>query len=137
MAIAKEKMAKDHASRMTVCIICGKERVGIPVKNDYIIEAIRWIKTNITKNEKNNRLVVCKECYPKYKKERDRFISRFAIYVGLGVVFVITGSLIGGFGALLYTLPVLLLLFLLSLLNYMPALDIETVRKKQAPMTAK
>ena len=35
--------------RKVVCIICGKEKDGIPVKIDSIIKAIRWIKTNITR----------------------------------------------------------------------------------------
>lgn len=129
MVRGKTRAAGMHQKgRRRVCIVCGNERVGLPVRNDHVIHAIRWIKTNITKNEKNNVLVVCKECYPKYKKERSRFVSRMAIYVGLGIVFLIVGLVIASVGTLLFTLPVLALLYLLSLLNYMPDLDVQAIR---------
>ena len=62
---------------------------GIAVHEDHVIFAIRWFKTNITKNANNNGLVVCKECYPKYSKERRRYTSRLSLYIGIGVIFAI------------------------------------------------
>ncbi len=112
-------------AKPVVCIICGKEKPGIPVKEDRILRAMRWIKRNVTKNEKDNLLVVCREDWPKYDKARRKFTTRMALYVALGIVFVVVGCLIAfSLYTLAITLLVLLLFYLLSLLNYMPALDL-------------
>ncbi|EQD59708.1 hypothetical protein B1B_08080, partial [mine drainage metagenome] len=44
------------------------EKTGHRRQRDYVIGAIRWFKKNVTKNEKGHALVVCKACYPAYKK---------------------------------------------------------------------
>ncbi len=115
------------------CIICGKERDGIEIKEDHVIEAIRWIKTNITKNEKNNRLVVCKECYPKYVKARKKYESRRITYLVLGILFAAMSLIVSPrLETLAMAIVVVVLLYALSYLSYMPALKIpETSRKTQ------
>ncbi|MCL5427722.1 MAG: hypothetical protein M1321_00905 [Candidatus Marsarchaeota archaeon] len=133
MAIEKGKTEK----RKSYCILCAKERDGIPVKEDNVIKAIRLIKRHVLKSEKRNRLVVCKECYADYKKYRKRYTRRQAIYVGLGIVFLImllaisptwqsklSGALIG--------IGMTLLLYLLSLLNHVPEIDIPSDGRRSA-----
>ena len=62
------------------CIVCGKEKKGIEIEYDIVIKGIRWFKRNVTKNEKNNVLVVCSSCYSLYKKSRDKFELRERLY---------------------------------------------------------
>jgi hypothetical protein len=124
--------------RKSVCILCGKEKQGVPVKEDRVIDAIRWFKKNVTKNEQHNFLVVCKEDYPRYRKERSKYTSRRIIYIGL--------TLFLGLGFFILNpspLAVLLLLFLLalgylfSLLNYMPDIVLGTPAAKEKAKMAK
>ena len=49
-----------------VCIMCEQEKGGSAVHDDAIINAIRKVKKTFGV-AKNNRLVVCAECMPKYK----------------------------------------------------------------------
>ena len=71
------------------CIICGEKKNGLAVRNDYVIESVRWFKKNVTKNEKNYRLVVCKDCFLKYKKARDSYQRKELMYTTLGAVFAV------------------------------------------------
>ncbi len=120
------------AGRKKVCIICGKERNGIPVKEDDILAALRWFKKNVTRNEKGNRLVVCKECYPKYSKERKRYFTRRNLYIALGVILSI--MIIGiahSIFSVIWGVFVVLFMYLLSLVNYLPGLDIIDGKAKE------
>ncbi|MHB1830046.1 MAG: hypothetical protein ACYCO0_01505 [Candidatus Micrarchaeaceae archaeon] len=123
--------------KATYCIICGKQKHGIPIKNDRVLEAIRWFKRNVTKNEKGNNLAICRECYPEYRKRRDRYTSRQAIYVIMGVIFLILGAAIQ-FKASTVMVGILLLIALygLSLLNYTPALSIKDAGKRATGNTS-
>ncbi|MDE1824044.1 MAG: hypothetical protein KGI00_04375 [Candidatus Micrarchaeota archaeon] len=113
------------------CVVCGEQKGGLPVKIDYVIDAIRWFKTKVTKNEKNNALVVCKECYPKYVAMRKKYVSRMYMYVGLGILFtVLVIALNPSIGSFLIGMLLTVALFLFSFLNYMPGLDIDG-RKRQ------
>ncbi|MCL4387559.1 hypothetical protein M1567_00175 [Candidatus Marsarchaeota archaeon] len=107
----------------TRCIICGKELNGLEVKEDNVIRAMRWFKRNVTHNEKNYRLVVCKDCYVKYKKARDSYNSKTVSYLAIGVIFaallIITGR---SLGALAAGIAIIILMYALSLLSYMPGL---------------
>lgn len=115
--------------KTTYCIICGKKKAGIPVEEDRVIYAIRWFKRNVTRNEQGNSLVVCKEDYATYKKNRDRFVSRRMIYVGIGVIFLVLGLLVSfSLGALAMGIIVIAALYLMSLLNYMPKLKYEETK---------
>ncbi|MEM0086893.1 MAG: hypothetical protein QW774_03510 [Candidatus Micrarchaeaceae archaeon] len=111
------------------CIICGKEKQGIPIEEDFVIESIRWFKRNVTKNEQHNRLVVCRECYPKYAKQRKSFESRRTLYIALGIAFIILSVLISPRATTIaIAVAVAVFLYLLSFLSYMPKLDIESVK---------
>ncbi len=109
------------------CIICGEPKQGLPVQNDWVIESIRWIKKNITKNEKNYQLVVCKECYPKYKKMYSSYKNKQAFYIVLGIIFTALLFFASRYNifSLISGLILLLFLYLLSLLSYMPALKVK------------
>lgn len=122
--------------RKTVCIMCGAERPGIPVKGDMVLDAIRWFKRNVTRNAKDNLLVVCKDDWPRYNKARKRFMTRRAIYVALGVLFVILVNAVAfTLSTFALTLLVLAFFYLLSLFNYIPALDLGK-REAKAPAGA-
>ncbi len=117
----------------TVCIVCGKPRTGLKVKRDAVIGAISWIKRNITKNEMRSSLVVCKECFLKYKRERDSFVRRQIIYVALGLVFTITLAALSGSRAsyaIIYGLLLTFMLYLLSLLGYVPNVHMPEVNDR-------
>lgn len=120
------------------CIICGEKKSGLPVKEDFVIGAIRWFKRNVTKNEKGYRLVVCKDCYKEYHKSRAVFERRQIAYLALGVIF--TAVLFFASGLNVFTIPfgLALTLFLYLLLlagRYTPALDVP--RAAAAPEGAK
>ena len=118
--------------KQSYCIICGNRKEGLVVKNDFVIEAIRAFKRNVTKNEKGNRLVVCRGCYAQYKKRRDRFSSRQVMYVALGVLFGIFSLLISfTLVSLTLTIIVIAVLYALSLLNYTPALEVADVQENK------
>lgn len=111
----------------TYCIRCGRERDGIEIEDDIVLDSIRWFKRNVTKNETGNRLVICKDCYPEYKKSRKRFESRQRLYLALGVIFVLLAVFVSSFNAVSFAVSLLVLLFLysLSFLSYTPRIGIK------------
>ena len=115
------------------CIICGKHKDGIKVANDPVLGTLRWFKTNVTKNVKNNALVVCKSCYPKYSTQRKKYVNRRTAYLALGILFLIFSLIISSGAwptALLVGIAIVALLYALSLINYMPGLQLNAVRHK-------
>lgn len=115
------------------CIMCGKQRNGIEIKSDRVLEAIRWFKRNVTKDEKRNTLVVCKECYSTYKKNRDRYTSRQALYAILGFLFAVFSLLLSPqLTTVLLCIIIFAVLYLLSLLNYTPALSIKETKANRS-----
>jgi hypothetical protein len=104
------------------CIICGLEKDGLEVKEDYVINAMRYFKKNITKNAKNYRLVVCKECFPKYDKARNSYVKKQISYVAIAVAFAVLLIIVaaGNLGAIVYGLAIIIFMYLLSLLSYTP-----------------
>lgn len=111
-------------TKSSYCIMCGNRREGLPVVNDHVIEAIRLFKRKVTRNERGSRLVVCRTCYPEYKKRRDKYTSRQALYIGLGVIFMILSLIIApSVPTFLIALAVLLVMYVFSLLNYTPAIE--------------
>jgi ribosomal protein L34E len=126
-------------NRMPRCIICGKEKEGLEVKEDFVIYAIRWFKRNITKNEKHYKLIVCKECYPKYYTAREKYEKRRALYLVLGIIFALLLVLIGQnkIIAVLYGIIIIIFVYLLSLFTYMPAVKIPEKLKKHIDTKSK
>lgn len=116
----------------TYCIICGKEKGGIGVEDDHVLGAIRWFKSNVTKNEQGNRLVVCKDCYAQYKKGRRRYESRRALYMALGVIFLVTSVAMSPRATTAaVSLGVFALLYLFSLMSYVPKMGIKKQQRNQ------
>lgn len=116
------------------CIICGEQKTGLEVSQDAVIEAIRWFKKNVTKNEKGYALVVCKQCYPKYASERKRFQRRQTLYLALGIIFALV-LVIASRGALLsvfYAILVVVFMYALSLMTYVPALNVPNTKLQGA-----
>jgi hypothetical protein len=115
------------------CMVCGKEKNGTDIEEDYVIKAMRWIKENITRNSKGYRIVVCNDCMPEYRKLRGKFVRRMVMYVGLGALFTVTILIVSGgkyIGIVAYGIGITAFLYCLSLVSYMPAL------KEKAPATA-
>ncbi len=116
----------------TYCIICGKEKPGLPVKNDFVLDTLRWLKKNVTRDVQGNKLVVCKEDYNTYQKNYNSYRSRQTIYLVLGVLLFLLYSFIS-FSLLhiLFGLGVIAFLFLMSLLSYSPQLDVPDQNAKK------
>ncbi|MCL5430054.1 MAG: hypothetical protein M1504_01085 [Candidatus Marsarchaeota archaeon] len=116
------------------CIMCGELRHGLKVKEDFVIIAVRWIKRNITKNEKGYSLVVCKECYVNYDKAKRTFIKRQILYVAIGVIFaaLITIGSTDKFLAVLYSILVILFMYMLSLLTYVPSVEMPNMGQSKS-----
>jgi uncharacterized protein (DUF983 family) len=109
------------------CIICGEAKEGLPVKEDYVIAAIRWVNRKIFHKYRNYRLVVCKDCYLKYSKQRDKYVRKQITYVIIGVLFTLAlfFSSHGNPISLLYGFAVIVFMYALSLASYIPALSIQ------------
>lgn len=108
------------------CMMCGNERKGIPIQEDRVIGAVRWFKRNVTKDEKGNRLVVCKDCYAEYKKKRGAYESRQRLYLALGAAFFLISVVVSPHPAtVLIASAVLAGVCLLSLLSYIPKIALE------------
>ena len=114
----------------SVCIICGKRKKGFEVEEDIFIKGIREIK-KILGIEKKNKLVVCKECYPKYlemrkkyETKRKHFLIIFLVYSLVVMFFSIVYSLssrpisLSPILSAIFFLLFLLFLFLILLLPY-------------------
>jgi cytochrome b subunit of formate dehydrogenase len=101
--------------------MCGKERDGIEVQDDFVLGAVRWFKRNVTKDEKKNRIVVCRDCYPQYKKRRGAYNFRQKLYLALGVAFLLISLVMSPRATtIVVSLLVLAMLYLFSLMSYTP-----------------
>jgi hypothetical protein len=118
--------------KKNACIMCGKEKDGLPVKEDWIIKSIRWVKHNITHSEKNYRLVVCKEDFLDYKKKRDSYERKQILYISIGIIFTVALTITarGALGAIGVGIIIIIFMFLLAQLSYMPGVDLPTLKKK-------
>ncbi|MDE1871084.1 MAG: hypothetical protein KGI06_02480 [Candidatus Micrarchaeota archaeon] len=113
------------------CIICGKERDGLEVRDDIIIKSLRWIKKNVTKSQKNYRLVVCKDCFLSYRKRRESYERKMMIYGAIGVIFLLAllVSAGGRLGAIGVGILIIIGLLLLAQFSYMPAVKMPDAPK--------
>jgi hypothetical protein len=122
------------------CIMCGEEKNGLDVREDRVIGAMRWVKRNITKNAKNYHMVVCKDDFLKYKKRREGYERKQIIYIAIGVLFLALLLLFANgryLGAIFYGLCIILFMYLLSLISYIPALEIPKERQKPIGINSK
>lgn len=133
--MAKSKVLHSKENR---CVICGQERPGLKVKGDRVIGAVRWVKRNITKNEQGYALVICKDDYTKYAKARSSFVKKQIAYTALGVIFaalLVIGSGDKGL-AVIFGVIVIVFMYALSLLTYMPAVEIPKETEERLHGTA-
>lgn len=110
--------------RESYCIICGEKKDGIEIREDYVIHAIRWFNRKVLRTpEKRNRIVVCSSCYPNYKTRRKKYLSRQRTYLVLGFLFMLFGVVIArNAQSFIIGVVVIIILYLLSLLSYLPDL---------------
>ena len=101
-------------------MICEKEKKGIEAEEDTKIAAIRWIKRNVFHNEQGGKLVVCKECYPKYVELRKKYEKRQVTYIAIMVVFALLAIIVARNLAALEAIILLgVFLYLLDFMNYL------------------
>lgn len=116
--------------------MCGKRKNGIAIRDDRVLQFLRWFKGNVTHSLRGNDLVVCSEDMEEYKKKRDRFTSRKNLYVAMGVIFAILGLIISiSINTIFLSILVIVALYLISLVNYTPGL--ATDQKKTAKIKHK
>ena len=117
-----------------ICIMCGNERPGLEVKEDLVIGSLRWIKKTVFRAEpKNYKLVVCRDCFIAYKKKRDRYERNQLLYVSLGIIlmlmfFVFSSGLY--LAALFYGIVIIVFMYLLAQLSYIPAVNLPEIKEK-------
>jgi hypothetical protein len=101
------------------------------VEDDFVLNSIRWFKRNVTRNEKNNRLVVCRECYPRYSAARRKFESRERLYIALGVIFAALNLIVArSLTSLLVSAAIILLMLALAFLSYTPRISIKNQHRQ-------
>lgn len=114
----------------TRCIYCGQPRPGLPVREDNMIRCIRWFNRKVLRRYRNYRLVVCRACYPSYKKARSRYVKKQAAYIVIGFLFAgLLVAVSGGSGfAFVYGAGIIAFMYALSVVSYVPALVAEPAR---------
>jgi hypothetical protein len=70
--------------------------------------------------------VVCRECYPKYKKALASYRRKQVAYVAIGIIFMALLIVLSQdkFLAALSGIAIVAFMYLLSLLSYMPSVSI-------------
>jgi hypothetical protein len=133
---AEEKREEREAG---TCIICQKETVGIPVKDDFVIRGIRRIKSAL-KIARGTKLIVCSEHLEEATKRRERFEKTLLTYGGIGAaigILLIIASLIGGrdllsiLSSLLLAVLLIVVFVILSLAYYFPAMERKVEKEKK------
>lgn len=111
------------AEAKTYCIMCGEERKGLAVREDWVLRILRGVKKAVTKKTSND-LVVCRGCYPNYEKRRNRFSWRKKMNIALGLLFAAFSLIIAPeLVVLLMDIAVIILLYAFALLSYTPDVD--------------
>ncbi len=122
----------EMAKREPRCIYCGKKRDGLGIREDYVIRAVRWFNRKVLHRYHNYRLVVCRDCYLNYRKARARYLKKQATYLAIGIIFA--GLLIfvssANLFAFAYGIAIILFMYLLSLVSYVPALEVGQEKKE-------
>jgi hypothetical protein len=107
--------------------------MGYPVREDYVIDAIRKVKSALGV-AKNNTLVVCQGCADLRKQKREKFEQRFVQYGAVAVIafllLVLVPVFFGGGKNLVDMIKtaimaavLALVVILFALLSYSPAYE--------------
>jgi hypothetical protein len=127
----KEKEEKEEPQTKGICLICQKEAIGLPIKEDFVIRGIRKIKTAL-KVARGSKLIICNEHLEEAKKKRERFEKTLLTYGGSGGVvgiLLIIASILGGrdllsiLSILLIAVLLIFVLVIFSLAYYFPAVE--------------
>jgi hypothetical protein len=94
-----------------------------------MIDVIRWWK-RMRKTEKSYRLVVCRECFDKYSKARQRYKRRQLECMILGIVFAAMLIISRPLQGALFGTAIVVFMYLVSQLNWVPALTMPASTKK-------
>ncbi|MEM2174616.1 MAG: hypothetical protein QXI58_03205 [Candidatus Micrarchaeia archaeon] len=130
-----------------ICIICQKEALGFPIKEDIVIRGIRKVKKTFG-IAKGTTLVVCDEHVEEGFKKRERFEKNLLTYCGIGgiigiiliIASILTGRDILGILSSIVLLIVLVgVMLLFSLAYYFPDVEgkeeikklIEEIKKEE------
>lgn len=127
----------------SICIICEKEKKGIPIKEDRVLGVIRAIKDRLG-IAKHNKLYVCESCWPKYKEKRKKFEKSMMIWgviAGVIAIALIAASIfttgLSDVFALLKNIIIAVMVFVIIMvligLGYVPSTEYslgEKPRKK-------
>ena len=127
------------ANKIPRCIICGEHKDGLDIRVDNVVLAIRWLNSHTFRVSNPYRPTVCKECFPKYYKARKSYEKKQVAYVILGFLFAIFLVLASGGrpAAFLFGFAIIAFMFLISLLTYVPTVDIPAEgRAKAGPARA-
>ncbi len=122
----------------TVCIICEKETGGRRVMDDFVIRAIRKVKSAL-RIAKNNTLVVCPGCIETYASKRTKYERDLVMHAIVGGMVLLLFALLPIFTTGFSLLPILLglmlfaLIMALSVFSHCPKLE----EKRQADEPAR
>jgi len=72
----------------SVCIVCEKEKEGVPVKEDNIIKFIRSIKKRLGV-AKGYSLDVCSDCWAKYEEKRKNYEKSMLTWLVIGAALIV------------------------------------------------
>ena len=123
-----------------VCIIHQKESDGIPVRDDLILKTIRGAK-RMLKVSTGNQLVVCKAHVEEAKKRRAKFERSMMTLAGIGALFGVVmlaisilsqKSIFDVLRAIVLLVFLVLVMAMLSLYQYFPALEERPQRRSSA-----
>ena len=127
----EEKEKEEIKKEKGTCLICQKETIGSPVKEDFVIRGIRNIKTSL-KIARGTNLIICDEHLEEARKKRERFEKSLLTYGGIGAVIgiiLVIASLFGGrdlisiFSSMLIAILLIIVLVIFSLAYYFPAIE--------------
>ncbi len=122
----KTKAGQKHGAKQPRCIVCNEQKDGISIKADNVVGALRWLNSHTVKYANPTRPVVCRECFPKYVKKRKSYETKLIAYLVIGFLFaafIVAASRANPI-SFLFGFGVIVLMYLLSLISYMPPLDI-------------
>ncbi len=109
--------------------MCGNKREGLEVLPDYVLNTIRWFK-RVTGTEKKYGLVVCRDCFENYRNVRQKYKRHQAECVAIGIVFAAVLVAFNPMKGVIYGGAVVLFMYLLSQLSWMPALRMPETKAK-------
>ena len=127
----EEKEKEEIKKEKGTCLICQKETIGSPVKEDFVIRGIRKIKTSL-KIARGTNLIICDEHLEEARKKRERFEKSLLTYGGIGAVIgiiLVIAGLLGGrdlisiLSSMLIAILLIVVLVIFSLAYYFPAVE--------------